>query len=168
MAISSAAFPTGAAESVPASVVASSATERSFRGSGIADLRRSLVSDVGLDLMKKRAAEAPVTPDRRYIVVRGRLWRRSDPRLSELEREALVDDLMRARASVGHALRQDDADALAVARRRVDEAKWGLGERGPVWWDDDAPDENRRMARNSTYADWWAEAELDGEDRPRP
>ena len=31
----------------------------------------------------------PVTPDGRYIVVRGRLWRRSDPRLSAAAREAL-------------------------------------------------------------------------------
>jgi hypothetical protein len=30
-------------------------------------------------------------------------------------------------------------------------------ERGPVWWDDGAPDFNRRMVRNSPYADWFAE-----------
>lgn len=46
--------------------------------------------------------------------------------------------------------------ALAAARSRVDTAKTGLGERGPVWWTDGAPDENRRMARNSSYAAWFA------------
>ena len=46
----------------------------------------------------------------------------------------------------------------------VDAAKRGLGERGPVWWNDGAPDENRRMARNSSYADWWRAAEQHGED----
>ena len=41
-------------------------------------------------------------------------------------------------------------------------AKVALGERGPVWWDDGAPDLNRRMARNTVYADWFAA--LDGGD----
>ena len=118
--------------------------------------------------MTRRAADPPVTPDGRYIVVRGRLWRRADPGLSEDGRQALVDDLMRSRSAVGRALRQDDADALAVARRGVDEAKRGLGERGRVWWDDGAPDENRRMARNSSYADWWATADPGLDDDPAP
>jgi hypothetical protein len=41
-------------------------------------------------------------------------------------------------------------------RERVDEAKRALGERGDPWWDDGAPDFNRRMARNTPYADWFA------------
>ena len=36
----------------------------------------------------------------------------------------------------------------------VDRTKCALGERGPVWWTDGAPDFNRHMARNSPYADW--------------
>jgi hypothetical protein len=40
----------------------------------------------------------------------------------------------------------------------VQAAKEGLGERGPVWWDDGAPDYNRRMARNTPYAAWYAAA----------
>ena len=98
----------------------------------------------------------PVTPDGRYFVVRGRLWRMSDPRLAADERAALTSELMRARRAVGVALRAGDADGLAAARAAVDAAKIGLGERGPVWWEGAAPDENRRMARNSSYADWWA------------
>ena len=107
----------------------------------------------------------PVTPDGRYIVVRGRLWRRADPTLGEPERRALVDALMRARRDVRDAGRDGDADALRDARARVDAVKRGLGERGPVWWSDGAPDENRRMAKNSSYADWWRGAEQDGEGR---
>jgi hypothetical protein len=38
----------------------------------------------------------------------------------------------------------------------VDAAKRALGERGPVWWTDGAPDYNRRMARNTPYASWFA------------
>jgi hypothetical protein len=41
----------------------------------------------------------------------------------------------------------------------VNEAKIALGERGPVWWTDGAPDLNRRMARTSSYADWWRSVE---------
>ncbi|MEH3098958.1 hypothetical protein [Sphingomonas adhaesiva] len=98
------------------------------------------------------------TPDGRYIVVRGRLWRRSDPSLTPEARQALVDELMAARRAVHAAMRAHDAAALRQARARVDAAKVGLGERGPVWWSDGAPDVNRRMARNTCYADWYARA----------
>ena len=35
-------------------------------------------------------------------------------------------------------------------------AKVGLGERGPVWWGDGAPDYNRHLAKNTPYAEWFA------------
>ena len=38
----------------------------------------------------------------------------------------------------------------------VDAAKRSLGERGAVWWSDSAPDYNRRLAKNTPYADWLA------------
>lgn len=98
----------------------------------------------------------PHTPDGRYFVVRGRLWRATNPALSAERREALVKALMTARREVGVARRAKDAAALAEAGKAVDAAKVGLGERGPVWWDDGAPDLNRRMARNTVYADWFA------------
>lgn len=66
----------------------------------------------------------------------------SNPALPETDRAALVADLMKAR-------RTRD-------RAGVDHAKRALGERGPVWWDDNAPDLNRHMARNTPYADWYA------------
>lgn len=97
----------------------------------------------------------PVTPDGRYFVVRARLWRRSDPSLPEERRAALVADLMRARRAVGVALRHVDQDGLAAARTDVDRAKIALGERGPPWWDDGAPDFNRRMVANTPYAEWF-------------
>ena len=96
-----------------------------------------------------------VTPDGRYIVVRGRLWRRADPRLPEPQRQSLVDALMDARRAVGRALRSKPA-SLPAARAAVDAAKMALGERGPVWWADGTPDLTRRMARNTPYADWFA------------
>lgn len=98
----------------------------------------------------------PRTPDGRYFVVRGRLWRATNPGLPEDRREALVKALMTARREVGVARRAGDPAALAEAGKAVDVAKVGLGERGPVWWSDGAPDLNRRMARNTIYADWFA------------
>lgn len=97
----------------------------------------------------------PVTPDGRYFVVRGRLWRRSNPALPEARRTALVSELMAARRAVGVALRKDDASRLTEARSAVDRAKIALGERGPVWWDDGEPDLNRHMAVNTPYAAWF-------------
>ncbi|WP_369051854.1 hypothetical protein [Kineococcus terrestris] len=108
----------------------------------------------------------PVTPDGRYLVVRGRLWRRSDPRLDPAERERLVAELMAARRAKGAALRAGDEEAREAARERVDAAKHALGERGPVWWDDGAPDLTRHLARTTPYAAWFAELEEDGTDGP--
>jgi hypothetical protein len=96
----------------------------------------------------------PETPDGRYFVVRGRLWRRSDPKLSEEARSRAVSELMAARRAVRATKR--DPSARSEARAQVDAAKKTLGERGPVWWDDEAPDYTRRMAKNTPYADWFA------------
>ncbi|UVI39411.1 hypothetical protein [Qipengyuania spongiae] len=96
---------------------------------------------------------AETTPDGRYIIVRGRLWRASNPEIPARERDELVAELMDARRAVGAALRSDDPDAEKVARARVHAAKVGLGERGPVWWDDGAPDYNRHLVKNTPYAE---------------
>lgn len=100
------------------------------------------------------------TPDRRYIVVRGRLWRTTNPDLPAPERANLTKRLMAARRAVAAALRTDDVEAERRARRRVDGAKRILGERGPVWWSDGSPDLNRRMVRNTPYRAWYERAEL--------
>ncbi|WP_380171279.1 hypothetical protein ACFEMC_20210 [Kineococcus sp. DHX-1] len=101
-------------------------------------------------------AEPLVTPDGRYLVVRGRLWRRTNPDLPEDRRQELVDELMAARRAKRQALDAGDDAAREAARARVDAAKHGLGERGPVWWDDGAPDLTRHLARTTEYADWFA------------
>lgn len=99
-----------------------------------------------------------VTPDGRYIAVRGRLWRATNPNLSEKVRSRLVKELMAARRDVGLARRRGDQTALGEAGARVEAVKVALGERGPVWWTDGAPDLNRRMARTTPYAEWFAAA----------
>ena len=71
----------------------------------------------------------PRTPDGRYFVSRGRLWRCTNPNLEESERRALVKALMKARNAVR--LARDEAEERA-ARAAVHEAKVALGERGPL------------------------------------
>ena len=80
-------------------------------------------------------SDAEPTEDGRYVVIRGRRWRASDPCLPDRVHELLVGCLMSARRDVAAALRKGDADAERRARRRVQWAKEGLGERGTPWWD---------------------------------
>jgi hypothetical protein len=96
------------------------------------------------------------TPDGRYLIVRGRLWRTSNPALSAEDSARLRHALMAARRAVKAALASGDPARLRQAREAVDAAKIALGERGPVWWDDGAPDYNRHLAHNTPYAAWYA------------
>ncbi|WLA74212.1 hypothetical protein QIH77_02965 [Bradyrhizobium diazoefficiens] len=105
----------------------------------------------------------PVTPDGRYFVVRGRLWRMSNPKLDETQRSKLTNRLMSARRAVRAAKTANDQSAEAAAHRAVDDAKRVLGERGPVWWNDGSPDLNRHLAKNTPYAEWYGQI---GRSRP--
>jgi hypothetical protein len=80
----------------------------------------------------------------------------SNPALPHDERQLLVERLMLARRQVGAAVKAQDADAERDARAAVDQAKRVLGERGPVWWTDGAPDFNQRAVANTPYAAWHA------------
>ncbi|MFP2932925.1 hypothetical protein ACLESO_48810 [Pyxidicoccus sp. 3LG] len=104
---------------------------------------------------RRSRAEPPTTPDGRYIVVDGRLWRRANPALGPRQRQLLVEVLMRARREVGRALRAGDAAAERKARERVHRAKVALGERGPPWWTDGAPDLNQHRVEGTPYAAWF-------------
>ena len=78
----------------------------------------------------------PSTPDGRYFVVKGQLWRCSNPALDEALRQQLVNELMDARRAVKAAKKSEDPEHLAAARAAVHNPKVALGARGPVWWDD--------------------------------
>lgn len=80
----------------------------------------------------------------RWLVIDGRRWRRTDPSLPDDVQEALRSHLGKARSAVRAGKRAGDERAIAAARRRVDAAKHGLGERGPRWWDEPEAD---RLAR---------------------
>ena len=79
------------------------------------------------------------------------MWRASNPALPEEQRESLVKRLMDARRGVAAAKRANDPAAEKDARAKVHEAKVELGERGPVWWSDGAPDYNRHLIKNTPY-----------------
>ena len=73
------------------------------------------------------------TEDGHHLVIGGRRWRAADPRIPEPLRAELVGELMAARRAVRDAA--GDADAVAAARARVQDAKVALGERGEPWWE---------------------------------
>ena len=104
-----------------------------------------------------------MTPDGRYFVVRGRLWRMANPGLDEAQRSDLVGRPMKARRAVRDAKQNADLKAEAAAHKVVDEVKRALGERGRLWWQDGSPDLNRHMAKNTPYAVWYAKI---GRSRP--
>lgn len=106
--------------------------------------------------MSQTTNRYPTTPDGRYFVVRGRLWRCSDPALDETEHQSLVKKLMNARRQIAAAKKAEDKEQMATAREQVHEAKVALGERGPVWWTDGSPDYNRYLAKNTPYASWYS------------
>ncbi len=95
----------------------------------------------------------PTTPDGRYFISKAKLWRKTDPQLSNKERRAAIKAMMQARRDGAKAATEAEAQD---ARMRINAAKTRLGEAGPVWWDDGAPDESGLAPANSSYADWWA------------
>lgn len=72
------------------------------------------------------------TTDGRYLIIKGRRWRASDPSIPAKLRQELVNELMSARRAV---MQGEDG-----ARKRVNDAKLALGERGQPWWEDPDPD----------------------------
>ena len=94
----------------------------------------------------------PTTPDGRYFVARGRLWREANPNLPVDVRDELVKQLMNARRFLRGRLAEAER---RQAREQVDRAKRALGERCSVWWTDGEPDCNRKLAKNTPYRDWF-------------
>lgn len=99
------------------------------------------------------------TPDGRYLVIQGRLWRASNPALPAEAKVKYMRDLLNGRRALKAAKTSGDEDAISAARKLVARAQVGLGERGPAWWKDGAPDFNRTQVKNSPYADWFAHVE---------
>jgi len=80
-----------------------------------------------------------VTRDGRYLVIDGRRWRASDPKIPEERRKELTHVLMAWRREVR---RTKGTDEERAARDGVQAAKVALGERGTPWWEQ--TDDERR------------------------
>jgi hypothetical protein len=102
--------------------------------------------------MGEEPQKYPSTPDRRYFVVRGRLWRLSNPTLPAPFRKHLVAQLMDCRRGIRVAVDSVEKTAL---RAKIQALKVALGERGPVWWADGEPDYNRYKVENTPYRNWY-------------
>ena len=98
----------------------------------------------------------PETPDGRYFVVEGRLWRRPNPALEPELRDKLSRRLARARRVVLEGLRTNDLVLVREARLRIGQLRVALGERGAPWWTDGAPDYNKKHVAKTPYADWYS------------
>ncbi|MFF1698150.1 hypothetical protein ACFVXC_31785 [Streptomyces sp. NPDC058257] len=88
------------------------------------------------------AESARYTEDGHFVIIKGRRWRATDPRLPHEVEERLTHHLMSARRAVAAA--GDDEDARKAARARVQLAKTGLGERGTAWWEQTLAERRRR------------------------
>lgn len=76
----------------------------------------------------------------------------TNPNLTAEEVARLKRLLSQARLAVKYALATKNNHAEWVSGHAVDRAKIALGERGPVWWVDGAPDYNRHLLKNTPYA----------------
>jgi hypothetical protein len=79
--------------------------------------------------------------------------------LPEQQRRKLTNTLMDALRAIHAAHKAESQPDIVKARAAVNVAKVALGGRGEVWWADGAPDYNRRLAKNTPYAAWYAEIE---------
>src|SRR4051812_46623210 len=95
------------------------------------------------------------TPDGRYFVVGGRLGRLPNPNLDTATRARLIIELITWRRAVRDL--RGKPEELAQAKSRVKATKIAIGESGPVWWTDGAPDYNSKRIENTPYADWFAQ-----------
>ncbi|WP_258058870.1 2-polyprenylphenol hydroxylase [Arthrobacter sp. B1805] len=85
------------------------------------------------------------TPDdERFFLHNGRRWRTTDPSLPADVKARLMSHLGRGRSGVRNSAKGDDGGALPRARRMVQLAKEGLGERGTPWWEQSADERTAR------------------------
>ena len=93
--------------------------------------------------------EAPGDPGRQVFRRARPIVAHGQPRAPGIPAQGAASELIDARRAVAAAKRAGDLEAERAAHRAVDVAKQGLGERGPVWWSDGAPDRNRHVVRTT-------------------
>lgn len=92
-------------------------------------------------------------PQRAFIIIGGRRWRTSDPSVPDNLRQELVNELMAARRAVRDGKNQSE---IRRSRRRVNDAKVALGERGHAWWLPPSPTATNRRIEAAVRALLWS------------
>ena len=67
------------------------------------------------------------TPDGRYLVIQGRLWRAPNPALPAHAKVQCMRELLNGRRALKAAKASGDEDAIATARKQVARAQVGQG-----------------------------------------
>ncbi|MHA7292542.1 2-polyprenylphenol hydroxylase [Arthrobacter sp. HLT1-21] len=94
------------------------------------------------------------TPDDdRFFLHEGRKWRRADPTLPDDVAKQLLSQLGRARSAVNKHRKAKQEPKVKEARRRVQIAKEGLGERGTPWWEQSPAERQTRWEKAITALD---------------
>ncbi|WP_252199766.1 biopolymer transporter Tol [Brevibacterium sp. RIT 803] len=95
-------------------------------------------------LIMGQDGEREYSDEQKWMVIKGRKWRRTDPELPEEMVAELKSHLGTARNAVRTAQKTGMDEDVSAARNRVSIAKHGLGERGDYWWQMDV---DKRIAR---------------------
>lgn len=82
--------------------------------------------------------------DDRFFLHEGRKWRRADPTLPDDVEKQLLSQLGRGRSAVNKYRKAKQEPRVKDARRRVQLAKEGLGERGTPWWEQSPAERQKR------------------------
>ena len=85
-------------------------------------------------LIMGHEGECEYTDAQKWMVIKGRKWRRTDPELPEDMVAELKSHLGTARNAVRTAKKTGTDEDVSAARNRVNIATHGLGERGDYWW----------------------------------
>ncbi|WP_240689227.1 biopolymer transporter Tol [Brevibacterium aurantiacum] len=95
-------------------------------------------------LIMGQDGEREYSDAQKWMVIKGRKWRRTDPELPEEMVAELKSHLGTARNAVRTAQKSGTDEDVSVARNRVSIAKHGLGERGDYWWQMDVGQRHER------------------------
>ena len=97
------------------------------------------------------------TPDRRYLVVGDKLLRSYNPDLPNDRIDELLIVLFNSRRDLRRARQREGTEPPELVGA-IEAARLALGQSGPVWWDDGAPDLDGAPVLSTCYAEWYKSA----------
>ena len=106
------------------------------------------------DPAKKSSKRRLQTPDRRYLLLGDKLLRSYNPNLPNDRIDDLLVVLFNSRCDLRRARQCDGTEPLELVDA-IEAARRALGQSGPVWWDDGAPDLDGVPVLSTCYAEWF-------------